>query len=83
MIIIRIVQSDPSGNFALQFKIPPTATSGNFDISASAKINGFIVTQTKAMTATVPEFGPLAMPVIGISFVLIVAMLAFSSKLKN
>jgi hypothetical protein len=83
LILIRTVQSDQSGNFALQFKIPPTAASGNFDISASAKINGFIVTQTKTMTATVPEFGPLAMPMFGTSFVLIIAMLAFSSKLKN
>ena len=83
LILIRTVQSDQSGNFALQFKIPPTATSGNFDIAASAKINGFIVTQTKTMTATVPEFGSLAMPMFGISFVLIVALLAFSSKFKN
>jgi hypothetical protein len=83
LILIRTVQSDQSGNFALQFKIPPTATSGNFGIAASAKINGFIVTQTKTMTATVPEFGPLAMPMFGVSFVLIVALLAFSSKFKN
>ena len=83
LILIRTVQSDQNGNFAIKFKIPPTATSGNFNIAASAKINGFIVTQTKTMSATVPEFGTFAMSMFGISFVMIVAMFAFSSKLKN
>ena len=80
LILIRTVQSDQNGNFALQFKIPPTATSGNFDIISSAKINGFIVTQTKTMTAKVPEFGSMAISLFGISFVLIAAL---SAKFKN
>lgn len=83
LILIRTVQSDQNGNFALQFKIPPTATSGNFNIISSAKINGFIVTQTMTMAAKVPEFGPLAVPMFGISFLIIVAMFTLSSKFKN
>ena len=83
LILIRTVQSDQNGNFALQFKIPSTATSGDFNIVASAKINGFIVTQTKTMTATVPEFGPVAMPLFGISFVLVITMFAYANKFKN
>jgi uncharacterized protein YfaS (alpha-2-macroglobulin family) len=83
LILIRTVQSDQNGNFALQFRIPSTATSGDFNIVASAKINGFIVTQTKTMTATVPEFGPVAMPLFGISFVLVITMFAYANKFKN
>ena len=83
LILIRTVQSDQDGNFAIKFKIPPTATSGNFNIVASAKINGFIVTQTKTMTATVPEFGPIAMPMFGISFTIIVVIFTFSNKFKK
>jgi hypothetical protein len=82
LILIRTVQSDQNGNFGLSFKIPPTATSGDFSIIASARINGFIVTQTKIMTATVPEFGPFAMPIIGISFLLLVTFVAISKKTK-
>lgn len=63
LILIRTIQSDKDGNFLLQFKIPSSATSGDFSILASTKINGFIVTQTKTITATVPEF-PLAVPVL-------------------
>lgn len=83
LILIRTVQSDQNGNFALSFKIPPTATSGDFSITASAKINGFVITQTKTMTATVPEFGSLAMPIFGISFLLIISMFSLSGKLKR
>lgn len=83
LILIRTVQSDQSGGFALSFKIPPTATSGDFSITASAKVNGFTVTQTKTMTATVPEFGSLAMPIFGVSFLLIVGMFSLSGKIKR
>lgn len=83
LILIRTVQSDQNGNFALQFKIPSTATSGDFNIIASAKINGFIVTQTKTMTATVPEFGPIAMPLFGVSLVLGIAVFTFANRFKN
>jgi hypothetical protein len=83
LILIRTVQTNQNGYFTLSFKIPFTATSGDFSIIATARINGFIVTQTKTMTATVPEFGSLAMPMFGISFLLIVALFAVSSKFKN
>ena len=83
LILIRTVSSDQNGNFVLQFKLPPTATSGDFNIIASAKVNGFIVTQTKIMTATVPEFGPIAMPLFGVSLVLTVVIFAMANKSKN
>lgn len=83
LILIRTLPTDQNGNFALQFKIPPTATSGDFSIIASARINGFIITQTKTMMATVPEFGQLAMPVLEISIILIMVMFALSSRVKN
>lgn len=83
LILIRTISSDQNGNFALQFKLPPTATSGNFNIIASAKVDGFTVTQTKTMVATVPEFGQLAMPLFGVSFIMIITMFAFSGKFKN
>ncbi len=83
LILIRTVSSDQNGNFVLQFKLPPTATSGNFNIIASAKVNGFTVTQTKIMAATVPEFGPLAMISFGVSFIMIVTLFTFSNKFKS
>jgi predicted secreted protein with PEFG-CTERM motif len=83
LILIRTVQSDQNGNFTLSFKIPPTATSGDFSIIASARINGFVITQTKTMTATVPEFGSLATPIFGVSFLLIIGLYAFQGKFKR
>jgi len=83
LILIRTIQADQNGNFALKFKIPPTATSGDFSIIASARINGFIVTQTKTMTATVPEFGQLAIPVFVVSIISIMIVFGLSSKLQK
>lgn len=83
LILIRTIQTDQNGNFAIQFKIPATAVSGNFDIIASARINGFIITQTKTMSATVPEFGQIAMPVFAISIMLIMIMFALVPRFKN
>jgi predicted secreted protein with PEFG-CTERM motif len=77
LILIRAVQADQNGNFAIQFKIPPTAISGNFSITASARVNGFIVTQTKVMTAAVPEFGPVAALVLAVA---ISSIVIFSAK---
>lgn len=62
LILIRTVSSDQNGNFALQFKVPLTASAGSLNIAASARINGFVVTQNTATagttqgTTTVPEF---------------------------
>jgi predicted secreted protein with PEFG-CTERM motif len=83
LILIRTVQSDQNGNFAIQFKIPPTATSGNFNIAASAKINGFIVTQTKTMSATVPEFGTVAPIILVISIIPIIVLSARTRSLHH
>ncbi len=66
LILIRTIQADQNGNFAIQFKIPPTATSGKFSITASTKVNGFVVTQDKVFDAKVPEF-PFAIPILLIS----------------
>ena len=56
LILIRTVQADQNGNFNLQFKVPTTATPGNLNITASARINGFVITQSKETTTPVPEF---------------------------
>lgn len=64
LILIRTVSSDQNGNFALQFKVPLTASAGSLSVTASARINGFVVTQntatagtaTQGTTSTVPEF---------------------------
>jgi len=76
LILIRVVQADQNGNFSLKFKIPSTAVSGDFGITASARINGFVVTQTKEVRATVPEFGPDSTTVFGIAIFLIILFLA-------
>ena len=55
LILIRTVQADQNGNFHLQFKVPLTASPGNLNITASSRINGFVITQSKD-TTTVPEF---------------------------
>ncbi len=56
LILIRTVQADQNGNFNLQFKVPLTASPGNLNITASARINGFVITQSKDTTTPVPEF---------------------------
>lgn len=71
LILIRTVQADQGGNFAIQFKIPLTATSGKFSATASAKVNGFVLTQDKIFDATVPEFAG-AVPVMLAGFAAIV-----------
>ena len=83
LILIRTIQTDQNGNFAIQFKIPPTATSGRFSIMASARINGFVVTQTKVISASVPEFGQIAGEVLGFSTMIIVLIFAISERLQK
>lgn len=56
LLLIRTVQADQNGNFDLQFKVPTTASQGNLNITASSRINGFVITQTKALATPVPEF---------------------------
>jgi hypothetical protein len=85
LILIRTLQSDQNGNFAVQFKIPPTATSGKFSILASSKIGGFVVTQTKVIDASVPEFGDIAPQVLVLSTIFAIIFFARSKlpKLTN
>ena len=40
LILIRTVTSDGDGNFTLKFKVPNTATLGEFDIVTNLEING-------------------------------------------
>ena len=56
LVLIRTVQADQTGRFALTFKVPSTASKGAFDITASSRINGFVVTQSTAIATPVPEF---------------------------
>lgn len=83
LVLIRTIQSDQNGNFAIQFKIPPTATSGEFSIIASSRVNGFVVTQTQAITAAVPEFGQIAGEILGFSIMFIILIFAISGSLQK
>lgn len=80
-ILVRTVQADANGNFALVFKIPPSAKTGKFDIIANGEVEG--VSATKIITVSTsqePEvffviiaaivifFGIIAAIVIGIYF---------------
>ena len=81
LVVIRTVQADQNGTFALQFKIPPNAAQSNFNIIASAKINGFVVTQTKVITqTTVPEFDQLAPLILVLSIILAIIFRIASFK---
>jgi len=80
VILARAVQADQNGNFVLSFKVPLTASPGNFNITTSARINGFFITQSKAITTTpIPEF-----PASGLVLVLgVVSLLTFYAILSN
>ena len=80
LILIRTAQADKDGNFSLQFMIPQTAVSGNFDIVASASIDGFVVTQSKTISATVPELNELTIPVFGLSTLFLILFFNISRK---
>ncbi|MGB9002511.1 MAG: hypothetical protein WCC52_01725 [Nitrosotalea sp.] len=56
LLLIRTVQADQNGNFNLQFKVPLTAAPGNLNITASARLDGFVITQSTEPTTPVPEF---------------------------
>jgi predicted secreted protein with PEFG-CTERM motif len=79
LILVRTIQTDSKGNFTLPIKIPGSATSGNFEISVNANVNGHLETSTKTFMQTVPEFGPLAGVVLIIS---ILSILVFSRKIR-
>ncbi len=83
VILNRTVQVDQNGNFAIQFKIPTTASSGTFTVYASALVNGFHITQNKTFAATVPEFGQLAPQILGFSIILIIGVFATFTRLQK
>lgn len=78
LILIRTVQADQNGNFNLQFKVPLTASPGNLNITASARINGFVITQSKTTTTPVPEF-----PASGFVLAASIASLIFYGIVSN
>ena len=82
-ILFRTVQADQNGNFAIQFKIPATATSGAFSVFASALIDGFHVKQTKVFSATDPEIGQTAAQVFGFPILSTKLVFAVSSKMHK
>jgi hypothetical protein len=79
LLLIRTVQADQNGNFNLQFKVPLTASPGNLNITASARINGFVITQSKETTTPVPEF-PVSEIVLAAS---IATLLIFYGMISN
>lgn len=79
LLLIRTVQADQNGNFALQFKVPLTASPGNFNVTASSRINGLVMTQTNAITTSVPEF-PASGPVLAASIVSLLVLYAVVSR---
>jgi uncharacterized protein YfaS (alpha-2-macroglobulin family) len=82
-ILFRTVQADQNGNFAVQFKIPATATSGEFSVYASAIIDGFHIKQTKEFSATVPEFDQMAGQVFGLAMISIILIFAASGSIHR
>jgi hypothetical protein len=83
VILTRVAQADQNGNFAVQFKIPVTATSGAFSVYASALIDGFHVKQTKVFSATVPEFGQTAGQVFGLATMSVILVFVMSGRLQS
>jgi len=82
-ILFRTISADQNGNFAVQFKIPATATSGNFSVYASALIDGFHVKQTKVFSATVPEFGQIANQVFGFAILSTIFVFMASRRMNK
>ncbi|MDE1766505.1 MAG: hypothetical protein KGI27_09605 [Thaumarchaeota archaeon] len=83
-LLVRTVKTDEIGNFELTFKLPSTAKTGNYGITASANIDGSTATNTKMITttATVPEFTSTAPMILVLSIVSIVALSA-RNKILN
>ena len=53
IILIRTITSDSNGNFSLKFKVPNSATSGEFDIVTNFEISG----EPFSETTSVDEYG--------------------------
>ena len=54
-ILIRTVQIGDTGEFYLNFKIPESGVSGNYEIIANSQQEGQTVTQTKTIKQTISE----------------------------
>ena len=52
IILIRTVQTDSDGNFALKFKVPSSAKAGTFDIVANAEVDGKQVTKSTTISTS-------------------------------
>ena len=79
VLLTRVATADQNGNFVLQFKVPLNASPGNLNITASSDINGFVITQSKAVTTSVPEF-PASGPVLAASIVSLLVLYAVVSR---
>lgn len=51
-IVVRTVKTGSDGNFMFQFKLSPTAQSGNYDIIANSKVDGNMIKTTKSITSS-------------------------------
>ncbi len=54
-ILIRTIQPSPDGTFSLKFKVPSTASSGAFDITANTEFEGAPVSESKTIESFEPE----------------------------
>ena len=82
LILIRTVQADQNGDFGLSFKIPATETSGDLNITASARVSGFPVTQSKIISTPVPEF-PAAGPALVAGIALLLCLSVLSGRMQR
>ena len=62
VILIRTVQADADGNFSIEFRIPPTAAAGEFDIITNVDIEGQAFSETKTVDASelIPDPEPVS-----------------------
>jgi len=49
-ILIRTVELGPGGTYDLEFKIPSSGETGNYEIISNAKVGGEIITETKTIS---------------------------------
>ena len=60
LILIRTVTSDSNGEFTLKFKVPSTASTGEFDITTNVELDGQTISGVDV--DDVVEFTPIAEP---------------------
>ena len=57
-ILIRSIQPNPDGTFSLKFKVPSTASAGEFEITAITEFEGAAVTESKTVESIEAEPQP-------------------------